>query len=749
MKSLLPFFSLLLFCGSLQAQYYFHTDNSIPVFSGAKQLKYPWAGGLNNPQFGSLDLNGDGIDDLVVFNRGYYDGGHRALTFINGGTPNQVDYSYEPWYANTLPPLNHWMLTDDYNCDGTPDFITWEQPAVMALYTGTRASNGHLSFTRQGYLSYTTETGNATNIFVSAVDIPAVIDVNNDGDFDVLTFSPVGFRLEYFENLSVETNNGCGDTLGFAIKSYCWSEFNENGLIRAVELFQPCGPPKDDDVVAGGNRHVGSTVMAFDENGDGLKEILLGDVSFDNFVKVSNGGTLDSAVGISQDTLFPSYNRSVQLPIFPAGFYTDVNNDGRKDLLVGPNSPKKGFNYNCSWYYKDVSTNANVQFEFQTDTFLVNEMIDLGEGSYPAFVDVNGDDLLDMVVGNNGYYLNTTSLIPGLALFINVGTTYAPAFKLVNRDYLGLSTFLTGAARLQTVVPAFGDMNGDGALDMIIGDHVGYLHYFRNIAPAGDSMRLVLQESQFKGIDVGNFAKPEIFDVNGDGLNDLIVGRATGNLHYFENTGTSNNPNFSQVPTNSNFGEVNVKPNLLYGESTPRVAYLTHTNQPFLVVGNIIGNVAVFELDVTKRYSGVFTEVNRFFSGIDVGEYAHLAIADIDNDGKWEMAVGSARGGINIFKETNSVGIVGPAQPIGTLSARAVPNPSEGNWQLELQGLANTGAVTITVYNMLGQALYSTQAQPTGNLQTVVPLSLEVSNGIYICRVQQGENSTVLRLLAK
>ncbi len=729
------------------SQNYFAQDNSIPVYFGAKTLKYPWAGGLNNPQFGNIDLNGDGIDDLVVFNRGYYDGGQKILTFISGGTANTIDYTYAPEYAKDLPDLHHFMLAIDFNCDGVEDLVTWENPAVMMLYVGERLSSGRLKYTQQNYFTYNTQSGNNTNIFISAVDVPTMIDVNDDGDVDVLTFSPAGLRIEYFENLSIELGLSCGDTTVFDLRNYCWGDVTEGGLSRQVTLFDPCGTPKDDSLTAGGARHAGSALMAFDENADGLKELVLGDISFDNLVNLHNNGLIDSAVITTQDTLFPSYDRSLQLPIFPAAFYVDVDNDGKRDMLVGPNTPKKGYNYNCSWFYKDVSTNNNVSFEFQTDTFLVDDMIDLGEGAYPAFVDVNGDDLVDLVVGNNGYYENTTSAFPGLALFINVGTATAPAFKLIDRDYLGLSTFLSGVAKLQTVVPAFGDLNGDGALDLIIGDHVGFVHYFRNTAAAGDSMKLVLDQPQFKNIDVGSYAKPEIFDVNGDGLADLIIGRDKGNLHYFENTGTTNNPNFSVVPTNSNFGEVNVKPNLFYGESTPRVVNLAYGSARYLLVGNVLGNIAVYELDATKRYSGAFTKVDSVYSGIDIGEYAHFSMADIDGDGLLEMVVGSSRGGLNFFYDTGSVGVAEVEQQ-QNFPVKIYPNPAAGNWQIEMESAIEGVPVEILVYDVLGKEIYRTTSIPSGTSK-VLQLNVDVMSGVYFCRIQQGKYSTVHRLLAQ
>ncbi len=44
-------------------------------------LSYPWAGGLNAVQFGGIDLNQDGLEDLVAFDRH----GNRKLCFVNNG----------------------------------------------------------------------------------------------------------------------------------------------------------------------------------------------------------------------------------------------------------------------------------------------------------------------------------------------------------------------------------------------------------------------------------------------------------------------------------------------------------------------------------------------------------------------------------------------------------------------------------------------------------------------------------------
>jgi len=70
-------------------------------------FKNPWAGGLNSPQLSQIDLNGDGIKDLFIFEKGY---DHQILTFINGGTADSVDYVYAPEYEEKFPEGHHWMV---------------------------------------------------------------------------------------------------------------------------------------------------------------------------------------------------------------------------------------------------------------------------------------------------------------------------------------------------------------------------------------------------------------------------------------------------------------------------------------------------------------------------------------------------------------------------------------------------------------------------------------------------------------
>jgi len=109
------FFSTL----SLFAKSNFSRWDSVPVVIANNTLNYPWAGGLNNPQFSDIDLNGDGILDLFVFDRS----GNRIITFLNGGTPNIIDYKHAPEYQTKFPEIRGWALLVDYNGDGKKRYL--------------------------------------------------------------------------------------------------------------------------------------------------------------------------------------------------------------------------------------------------------------------------------------------------------------------------------------------------------------------------------------------------------------------------------------------------------------------------------------------------------------------------------------------------------------------------------------------------------------------------------------------------
>src|ERR1035437_6745009 len=98
-KHLLFLIALLSVFSFSKAQYHFYYNDNIIVTRNGDTLMLPWAGGLNNPQFSAIDLNGDGIKDLFVFDRD----ANKVITFINQGIKNKSIFLSPPKYHPLFP----------------------------------------------------------------------------------------------------------------------------------------------------------------------------------------------------------------------------------------------------------------------------------------------------------------------------------------------------------------------------------------------------------------------------------------------------------------------------------------------------------------------------------------------------------------------------------------------------------------------------------------------------------------------
>src|SRR5690606_21140661 len=117
MTRVVCFFALFLPL-TLQAQFTYTLDDHLPVEdANGHPLTLPWAGGLNAAQFNTMDLDHDGNEDLVVFDRM----SGNVLTFINAGDRYVAAPAYEDFFPNAI---SGWLLLRDYNCDGKKDIFT-------------------------------------------------------------------------------------------------------------------------------------------------------------------------------------------------------------------------------------------------------------------------------------------------------------------------------------------------------------------------------------------------------------------------------------------------------------------------------------------------------------------------------------------------------------------------------------------------------------------------------------------------
>lgn len=665
--------------------------------SSGDVYEHALTGGLTNPQFSEIDLDGDGDQDLVYFDRV----GFVIVPFLNGGTPNTVDYTFAPEYAYRFPKVENWMLLRDYNCDNLEDLFAYKYDKVtgrvsITVYRASRDAQNKIQFSlAKNSIEYTLKgQSQGYNLFNSSADLPAVDDIDGDGDMDILNFNSSGGYIEMFRNESQENGWGC-DSLNYVFYDNCWGRMYESGVTEAIDLssrIDSCaGYPNWNPVRRA--RHAGSTILTLDMNNDGVKEIILGDLSFSNLNLLTNGGNKDTAHLIAQETFFPMNSISADIEIFPAAFYVDVNNDGAKDLVAAPNILGNSKNLE-NWYYQNTGTASFPVFTYQESQFLVDEMIDLGTGAAPTFWDYNGDGLMDILVGNYNKYISPAVQGCYLSLYENIGTATQPAYRLVNDDFANMKQY-----NLRRLVPTVADMDGDNDKDLLLGDEDGFLIYLENQG-SNTSPSFPSLIPNYSGIDVGQNATPQLVDVNRDGKIDLLIGERNGNTNYYENVGTATVPSFSSTATSETFGFIDAKlPGLSEGNSAPHLVDIN--GEYHLFMGNESGEIWQYT-NIDNNLSGTFTRLNTLLDSIDEGEESILSIANINNDGQFEFLIGNKRGGLGLYTEyiVSSIDVVSASSNTFIIA----PNPTNGQVSIEFEALINK-EVVIQVTNMLGQVV--------------------------------------------
>lgn len=190
----------------------------------------------------------------------------------------------------------------------------------------------------------------------------------------------------------------------------------------------------------------------------------------------------------------------------------DLDGDGDFDLIVGEE-------YGMFKYYQNVGTATSPAFAApQTNPFGLTAVLYY---NFPAAMDMDGDGDFDLLVGEE--YGN-------LKYFENVGTATAPSFTTPAQNPFNLGP------GMYIAFPDAADLDGDGDLDIIIGEYYGIMQYYENIGNATSPNFGPKQANPFGLVAVNYIAVPAFGDLDGDGDYDLLVGEYYGSVQYFENT---------------------------------------------------------------------------------------------------------------------------------------------------------------------------------------------------------------------
>ena len=128
--------------------------------------------------------------------------------------------------------------------------------------------------------------------------------------------------------------------------------------------------------------------------------------------------------------------------------------------------------------------------------------------------------------------------LDGLTWFKNAGTSTQPEFKEGKRlaNKNGEIRF-----HIEMIVPVPFDFDKDGHIDLVVGDEDGTVSWVRNTGKTWKGMPLFNNPVRFKQkadlVKFGALATPCSYDWDGDGEEDLITGNSAGEIAYIRNLG--------------------------------------------------------------------------------------------------------------------------------------------------------------------------------------------------------------------
>jgi hypothetical protein len=308
----------------------------------------------------------------------------------------------------------------------------------------------------------------------------------------------------------------------------------------------------------------------------------------------------------------------------PHPVLVDIDTDGDQDLVLG------GSDGTIKFYKHD----GTIQVPVWTQNTTLFSGIDVGMYSAPAFVDLNGDNKLDLVIGN---------ATGDLTFYNNTGSMGAPAFTVVPGFFS--SIHVAGFA-----TPAFGDLNVDTIPDMVLGNGTGGIQFYENNGTKTVPL-FKLNTTYLKGVSTfSTRSSPILHDIDNDGDLDILAGFADPRLTLWKNLRGDNMPDPWGMYNMFTYGNLTLHSRSsviemadLNGDGRDDLIEVTNDSRFFGLDQKVSGTVSSFQPN-TSTFQGLQDAV----AGGDP------AFADLDGDGDLDMLCGNVNGDLTYFKNTGT-----------------------------------------------------------------------------------------------
>ncbi|NEP09402.1 MAG: hypothetical protein F6K14_04020 [Symploca sp. SIO2C1] len=440
------------------------------------------------------DINGDGIDDLIISApRAGDNGSYSGSSYVVFGSTDGFNSIFD---LSSLDGSNGFRLDGQSAYDQSGSFVSSagdiNGDGIDDLIIGTSSAESNGSYSGSSYVVF-----GSTDSFNSSLDLSS-LDGNN------------GFRLDSpvpDDNFFRRPVSGAGD-------------INGDGI---------------DDLI------IGTSDAGNNYSYSGSSYVVFG--STEGFNSTFDFSSLDGSNGFRLDG-----EAAYDLSGWSVSSAGDINGDGIDDLIIGaPSADNKGIYSGSSYVVFGSTEGFNSTFNLSsldgTNGFRIDGEDEYGYSSFSlsSAGDINGDGIDDLIIGATD--AGDNSNFAGLSHVVFGSTEgFNSTFELSSLD--GSNGFrINGEAPYDYSgwsVSGAGDINGDGIDDLIIGafnaentgDSSGSSYV---VFGTTDGFNSTFELSSLDGnngfridgeaaYDNSGFAVSGAGDINGDGIDDLIIG---------------------------------------------------------------------------------------------------------------------------------------------------------------------------------------------------------------------------------
>ncbi len=271
------------------------------------------------------------------------------------------------------------------------------------------------------------------------------------------------------------------------------------------------------------------------------------------------------------------------------------------------------------------------------------------------FVDIDGDNDFDLFTGGD---------LQTVRYFRNTGTPSNADFQLVINE---LKTDTDSTVYSEAVcIPVFADIDADNDLDFFTGSSVGRITFYENVGtPQNFVFRFIT--GFYKNIEIIGGADNErhgassiyFTDIDADIDLDLFWGDYfQPSIYFIRNTGSPQNFSWNLIDS----AYPHPSPWLSLGYNMPRFYDIDNDGRKDFFTGVLYGaqvkNSFVYYRNDGPANNPSFTKMTEnYITTIDVGANSFPALTDIDNDGDYDLFIGSGSSAISFFRNTGSASI--------------------------------------------------------------------------------------------